>query len=90
MRELLAELEREARDALFAMTGFSEMVMLRPASMENGQWSPQQERHRAQHLHALWQGRFNVRLIWAALPRRRGAVPFAARGAGHAVDGAPS
>ncbi|KAB0909641.1 XRE family transcriptional regulator [Cronobacter sakazakii] len=63
MRELLAELEREARDALFAMTGFSEMVMLRPANMENGQWSPQQERHQAQHLHALWQGRFNVRLI---------------------------
>ncbi|ELQ6263854.1 sugar diacid recognition domain-containing protein [Cronobacter malonaticus] len=63
MRELLAELEREARDALFAMTGFSEMVMLRPASMENGQWSQQQERQQAQHLHALWQGRFNVRLI---------------------------
>ncbi|EKM0376063.1 helix-turn-helix domain-containing protein [Cronobacter turicensis] len=63
MRELLAELEREARDALFAMTGFSEMVMLRPASMENGQWSPHQERQQAQRLHALWQGRFNVRLI---------------------------
>lgn len=63
MRELLAELEREARDALFAMTGFSEMVMLRPASMENGQWSQPQERQQAQHLHALWQGRFNVRLI---------------------------
>ncbi|EOD3493626.1 sugar diacid recognition domain-containing protein [Cronobacter malonaticus] len=63
MRELLAELEREARDALFAMTGFSEMVMLRPASMENGQWSQQQERQQAQRLHALWQGRFNVRLI---------------------------
>ncbi len=63
MRELLAELEREEREALFAMTGFSEMVMLRPASLESGQWSEPQDRRQAQHLHALWQGRFNVRLI---------------------------
>lgn len=63
MRELLAELEREARDALFAMTGFSEMVMLCPASLENGRWSQAQDRRQAQRLHALWQGRFNVRLI---------------------------
>ncbi len=40
MRELLAELEREAREALFAMTGFSEMVMLRPASMETASGAP--------------------------------------------------
>ncbi|ALB61965.1 Sugar diacid utilization regulator SdaR [Cronobacter condimenti 1330] len=63
MRELLAELEREAREALFAMTGFSEMVMLCPASVENGQWNQHQDRRLAQRLHALWQGRFNVRLI---------------------------
>jgi carbohydrate diacid regulator len=63
LRELLAELESTQRDALIAMTGLNEMVLLRPACLVQGEWSLKQERKQAQQLQIQLQQRFNIRLI---------------------------
>jgi carbohydrate diacid regulator len=63
LRELLAELEHTQREALLAITGLNEMVLLRPASLVQGEWSLKQERKQAQQLQSQLQSRFNLRLI---------------------------
>ncbi|MBP1131489.1 MULTISPECIES: sugar diacid recognition domain-containing protein [Enterobacterales] len=63
LRELLTELEHTQREALIAMTGFNEMILLRPACLVQGKWSLKQERKQAQQLQAQLQSRFNLRLI---------------------------
>ena len=63
LRELLAELEANQRDALIAITGFNEMTLLRPACMVQGEWSLKLERQQAQRLQNQLKHRFRVRLI---------------------------
>ncbi|HHU0743163.1 sugar diacid recognition domain-containing protein [Serratia marcescens] len=63
LRELLAELEANQRDALIAITGFNEMTLLRPACMAQGEWSLKLERQQAQRLQNQLKHRFRVRLI---------------------------
>lgn len=63
LRELLTELEHTQREALIAITGFNEMILLRPASLVQGAWSLKQERKQAQQLLSQLQPRFNLRLI---------------------------
>ncbi|CAI0835031.1 Sugar diacid regulator [Serratia liquefaciens] len=63
LRELLTELEQTQREALIAITGFNEMILLRPASLVQGEWNVKQERKQAQQLQSQLQSRFNLRLI---------------------------
>lgn len=63
LRELLTELEHTQREALIAITGFNEMILLRPACLVQGEWSLKQERKQAQQLQTQLQSRFNLRLI---------------------------
>jgi carbohydrate diacid regulator len=63
LRELLAELESAQREALIAITGFNEMILLRPACLAQGEWNLQQERLQAQRLQSQLKQRFRVRLI---------------------------
>ncbi|EFW12986.1 putative DNA-binding transcriptional activator [Serratia symbiotica str. Tucson] len=63
LRELLTELEAAQREALIAITGFNEMILLRPACMAQGAWSPKLERQQAQALQSRLKQRFRVRLI---------------------------
>jgi len=63
LRDLLTELESTQRDALMIMTRFNELVLLRPAMLQQGEWSLKQERRQAQQLLNQLQGRFRVRLI---------------------------
>ncbi|MGO2437915.1 MAG: sugar diacid recognition domain-containing protein [Serratia proteamaculans] len=63
LRELLTELEHTQREALLTITGFNEMILLRPASLVQGEWSLKQERKQAQQLQSQLQSRFNLRLI---------------------------
>jgi carbohydrate diacid regulator len=63
LRELLTELEQTQREALIAITGFNEMILLRPASLVQGEWNVKQERKQAQQLQSQFQSRFNLRLI---------------------------
>ncbi|CAI2437449.1 Sugar diacid regulator [Serratia ficaria] len=63
LRELLTELETAQREALIAITGFDEMILLRPACMAQGAWSPKLERQQAQALQSRLKQRFRVRLI---------------------------
>lgn len=63
LRELLTELEQTQRKALIAITGFNEMILLRPASLVQGEWNVKQERKQAQQLQSQLQSRFNLRLI---------------------------
>lgn len=63
LRELLTELEQTQREALIAITRFNEMILLRPASLVQGEWNVKQERKQAQQLQSQLQSRFNLRLI---------------------------
>lgn len=63
LRELLTELEQTQREALIAITGFNEMILLRPASLVQGEWNVKQEHKQAQQLQSQLQSRFNLRLI---------------------------
>lgn len=63
LRELLTELEQTQREALIAITGFNEMILLRPASLVQGEWNVKQERKQAQQLQSQLKSRFNLRLI---------------------------
>ncbi|MFI8415287.1 sugar diacid recognition domain-containing protein [Serratia sp. NPDC078593] len=63
LRELLSELEATQREALIAMTGFNELVLLRPACLSQGNWHLKQERNQAQQFQTQFQQRFNIRLI---------------------------
>ncbi|WP_156292455.1 sugar diacid recognition domain-containing protein [Serratia oryzae] len=63
LRDLLTELENTQREALIAMTHFNELVLLRPAMLQQGEWSLKQERRQVQQLLSQLQGRFSVRLI---------------------------
>lgn len=63
LRELLTELEHTQREALLTITGFNEMILLRPASLVQGEWSLKQECKQAQQLQSQLPSRFNLRLI---------------------------